>query len=473
MSKKVGNITQIIGPVVDVQFKDNLPNILDALTVEKDGDKIVLEVAQHLGENTVRSIAMSATDGLVRGQQVTDTAKPISVPVGPETLGRILNVVGEPVDERGPVKTKKSYPIHRPAPTFVEQATETEMLVTGIKVVDLLAPYVKGGKIGLFGGAGVGKTVIIMELINNVAKGHGGYSVFAGVGERTREGNDLYHEMIESGVIDLEGKNSKAALVYGQMNEPPGARARVGLSGLTLAEYFRDEEGQDVLFFVDNIFRFTQAGSEVSALLGRIPSAVGYQPTLATDMGTLQERITSTNKGSITSVQAIYVPADDLTDPAPATSFSHLDATTVLSRQIAELGIYPAVDPLDSTSRILDPRVIGDEHYEVAREVQRILQTYKSLQDIIAILGMDELSEEDKLTVSRARKIQRFLSQPFHVAEVFTGTSGKFVKLEDTIKGFKALCSGEYDDLPESAFYMVGTIEEAVEKAKNMAAEVA
>ena len=473
MSKKVGNITQIIGPVVDVQFKDNLPNILDALTVEKDGEKIVLEVAQHLGENTVRSIAMSATDGLVRGQQVTDTAKPISVPVGPETLGRILNVVGEPVDERGPVKTKKSYPIHRPAPTFVEQATETEILVTGIKVVDLLAPYVKGGKIGLFGGAGVGKTVIIMELINNVAKGHGGYSVFAGVGERTREGNDLYHEMIESGVIDLEGKNSKAALVYGQMNESPGARARVGLSGLTLAEYFRDEEGQDVLFFVDNIFRFTQAGSEVSALLGRIPSAVGYQPTLATDMGTLQERITSTNKGSITSVQAIYVPADDLTDPAPATSFSHLDATTVLSRQIAELGIYPAVDPLDSTSRILDPRVIGDEHYEVAREVQRILQTYKSLQDIIAILGMDELSEEDKLTVSRARKIQRFLSQPFHVAEVFTGTSGKFVKLEDTIKGFKALCSGEYDDLPESAFYMVGTIEEAVEKAKNMAAEVA
>ena len=473
MSKKVGNITQIIGPVVDVQFKDNLPNILDALTVEKDGEKIVLEVAQHLGENTVRSIAMSATDGLVRGQQVTDTAKPISVPVGPETLGRILNVVGEPVDERGPVKTKKSYPIHRPAPTFVEQATETEILVTGIKVVDLLAPYVKGGKIGLFGGAGVGKTVIIMELINNVAKGHGGYSVFAGVGERTREGNDLYHEMIESGVIDLEGKNSKAALVYGQMNEPPGARARVGLSGLTLAEYFRDEEGQDVLFFVDNIFRFTQAGSEVSALLGRIPSAVGYQPTLATDMGTLQERITSTNKGSITSVQAIYVPADDLTDPAPATSFSHLDATTVLSRQIAELGIYPAVDPLDSTSRILDPRVIGDEHYEVAREVQRILQTYKSLQDIIAILGMDELSEEDKLTVSRARKIQRFLSQPFHVAEVFTGTSGKFVKLEDTIKGFKALCSGEYDDLPESAFYMVGTIEEAVEKAKSMAAEVA
>ena len=388
-------------------------------------------------------------------------------------LGRIVNVVGEPVDERGPVNTKKTYPIHRPAPAYVDQASETEVLITGIKVVDLLAPYVKGGKIGLFGGAGVGKTVLIMELINNVAKGHGGYSVFAGVGERTREGNDLYHEMIESGVIDLEGDNSKAALVYGQMNEPPGARARVGLSGLTMAEYFRDEEGQDVLFFVDNIFRFTQAGSEVSALLGRIPSAVGYQPTLATDMGTLQERITSTKKGSITSVQAIYVPADDLTDPAPATSFSHLDATTVLSRQIAELGIYPAVDPLDSTSRILDARIIGEEHYEIARDVQRILQTYRSLQDIIAILGMDELSEEDKLVVSRARKIQRFLSQPFHVAEVFTGSPGKFVQLEDTIKGFKALCSGEYDDLPEAAFYMVGTIEEAVEKAKKMAAEVA
>ena len=388
-------------------------------------------------------------------------------------LGRIVNVVGEPVDERGPVNAKKTYPIHRPAPAYVDQASETEVLITGIKVVDLLAPYVKGGKIGLFGGAGVGKTVLIMELINNVAKGHGGYSVFAGVGERTREGNDLYHEMIESGVIDLEGDNSKAALVYGQMNEPPGARARVGLSGLTMAEYFRDEEGQDVLFFVDNIFRFTQAGSEVSALLGRIPSAVGYQPTLATDMGTLQERITSTKKGSITSVQAIYVPADDLTDPAPATSFSHLDATTVLSRQIAELGIYPAVDPLDSTSRILDARIIGEEHYEIARDVQRILQTYRSLQDIIAILGMDELSEEDKLVVSRARKIQRFLSQPFHVAEVFTGSPGKFVQLEDTIKGFKALCSGEYDDLPEAAFYMVGTIEEAVEKAKKMAAEVA
>ena len=473
MSKKTGNITQIIGPVVDVQFMDGLPNILDALTVEKDGEKIVLEVAQHLGENIVRSIAMSATDGLVRGQEVSDTSEPISVPVGPEMLGRIVNVVGEPVDERGPVNAKKTYPIHRPAPAYVDQASETEVLVTGIKVVDLLAPYVKGGKIGLFGGAGVGKTVLIMELINNVAKGHGGYSVFAGVGERTREGNDLYHEMIESGVIDLEGDNSKAALVYGQMNEPPGARARVGLSGLTMAEYFRDEEGQDVLFFVDNIFRFTQAGSEVSALLGRIPSAVGYQPTLATDMGTLQERITSTKKGSITSVQAIYVPADDLTDPAPATSFSHLDATTVLSRQIAELGIYPAVDPLDSTSRILDPRIIGEEHYEIARDVQRILQTYRSLQDIIAILGMDELSEEDKLVVSRARKIQRFLSQPFHVAEVFTGSPGKFVQLEDTIKGFKALCSGEYDDLPESAFYMVGTIEEAMEKAKNMAAEVA
>ena len=473
MSENKGSITLVIGPVVDVQFDGDLPNILDALVVEKKDEKIILEVAQHLGENTVRSIAMSATDGLVRGQKVVDTEEPISVPVGPEMLGRIVNVVGEPVDERGPVNTKKSYPIHRPAPAYVDQSSETEILVTGIKVVDLLAPYVKGGKIGLFGGAGVGKTVLIMELINNVAKGHGGYSVFAGVGERTREGNDLYHEMIESGVIDLKGKDSKAALVYGQMNEPPGARARVGLSGLTMAEYFRDEEGQDVLFFVDNIFRFTQAGSEVSALLGRIPSAVGYQPTLATDMGTLQERITSTKKGSITSVQAIYVPADDLTDPAPATSFSHLDATTVLSRQIAELGIYPAVDPLDSTSRILDPRVIGEEHYQVARDVQRILQTYRSLQDIIAILGMDELSEEDKLVVTRARKIQRFLSQPFHVAEVFTGTPGKFVQLEDTIKGFKALCSGEYDDLPESAFYMVGTIEEVLEKAKTMAAEVA
>ncbi len=409
----------------------------------------------------------------MRGHEVVDLGEPISVPVGPETLGRIMNVIGEPVDERGEVKTKSRAPIHAPAPEFVDQSTETEILVTGIKVVDLLAPYAKGGKIGLFGGAGVGKTVLIMELINNIAKGHGGYSVFAGVGERTREGNDLYHEMIESGVIDLEGDQSKVALIYGQMNEPPGARARVALSGLTVAEYFRDQEGQDVLFFIDNIFRFTQAGSEVSALLGRIPSAVGYQPTLATDMGTLQERITTTNKGSITSVQAIYVPADDLTDPAPATSFSHLDATTVLSRQIAELGIYPAVDPLDSTSRILDPRVVGEEHYEVAREVQETLQKYKSLQDIIAILGMDELSEDDKLTVARARKIQRFLSQPFHVAEVFTGFPGKFVALEDTIKSFKAICAGEYDHLPESAFYMVGTIEEAVEKAERMAAEAA
>jgi F-type H+-transporting ATPase subunit beta len=430
-------------------------------------------VAQHLGESTVRCIAMDTTEGLVRGQEVEDTGAPINVPVGPETLGRIINVIGDPVDERGPVETKQKFPIHREAPAFVNQSTESEILVTGIKVVDLLAPYAKGGKIGLFGGAGVGKTVIIMELINNIAKAHGGYSVFAGVGERTREGNDLYHEMIESGVIDLEGDGSKAALVYGQMNEPPGARSRVGLTGLTLAEYFRDEEGQDVLLFIDNIFRFTQAGSEVSALLGRIPSAVGYQPTLATDMGTLQERITSTDKGSITSVQAIYVPADDLTDPAPATSFAHLDATTVLSRQIAELGIYPAVDPLDSTSRMLDPRVIGDEHYAVARSVQEVLQTYKSLQDIIAILGMDELSEDDKLVVSRARKIQRFLSQPFFVAEVFTGSPGKLVSLEDTIKGFKAIVAGDYDDLPESAFYMVGAIEEAVEKAKRMAAEAA
>jgi F-type H+-transporting ATPase subunit beta len=433
----------------------------------------VLEVAQHLGESIVRTVAMDSTEGLVRGLEVADTGGPISVPVGPETLGRIINVIGDPVDERGPVETKQKFPIHRDAPAFVNQSTEAEILVTGIKVVDLLAPYAKGGKIGLFGGAGVGKTVIIMELINNIAKAHGGYSVFAGVGERTREGNDLYHEMIESGVIDLEGDGSKAALVYGQMNEPPGARSRVGLTGLTLAEYFRDEEGQDVLLFIDNIFRFTQAGSEVSALLGRIPSAVGYQPTLATDMGTLQERITSTDKGSITSVQAIYVPADDLTDPAPATSFAHLDATTVLSRQIAELGIYPAVDPLDSTSRMLDPRVIGDEHYDVARSVQEVLQTYKSLQDIIAILGMDELSEDDKLVVSRARKIQRFLSQPFFVAEVFTGSPGKLVSLEDTIKGFKAIVAGEYDDLPESAFYMVGAIEEAVEKAKRMAAEAA
>ena len=473
MSKNVGKIKQIIGPVVDVEFENELPPILNALHVKVDGNRVVLEVAQHLGENTLRSIAMSATEGLKRGEEVSDTGAPIQVPVGPETLGRITNVVGEPIDEIGEIKTKKTYPIHRQAPKYIEQSTNTEMLVTGIKVVDLLAPYSKGGKIGLFGGAGVGKTVLIMELINNVAKGHGGYSVFAGVGERTREGNDLYHEMIESGVIKPGSKDSKAALVYGQMNEPPGARSRVALSGLTMAEYFRDEEGQDVLFFVDNIFRFTQAGSEVSALLGRIPSAVGYQPTLATDMGALQERITSTNKGSITSVQAIYVPADDLTDPAPATSFSHLDATTVLSRQIAELGIYPAVDPLDSTSRILDPRILGEEHYNIAREVQKILQTYKSLQDIIAILGMDELSEEDKLIVARARKIQRFLSQPFHVAEVFTGFPGKFVEITDTIKGFKDLCSGKYDDIPETAFYMVGTIDEALEKAKKMAKETA
>ncbi len=470
---KAGKITQIMGAVVDVSFEDELPNILNALYVDNQGQRLVLEVAQHLGESTVRTVAMDTTDGLVRGQEVQDTGSPISVPVGPETLGRIINVVGDPVDERGELKTKEKLPIHRPAPELTDQSTETEILITGIKVVDLLEPYLKGGKIGLFGGAGVGKTVIIMELINNIAKGHGGFSVFAGVGERTREGNDLYHEMIESGVIDLKGKNSKAALVYGQMNEPPGARARVGLTGLTLAEYFRDQEGQDVLLFIDNIFRFTQAGSEVSALLGRIPSAVGYQPTLATDMGTLQERITSTKKGSITSVQAIYVPADDLTDPAPATSFAHLDATTVLSRQIAELGIYPAVDPLDSTSRALDPRIVGNEHYEIARRVQETLQAYKSLQDIIAILGMDELSEDDKLIVSRARKIQRFLSQPFHVAEVFTGTPGVFVELEDTIKGFKGLVDGKYDDLPEAAFYMVGKIEEAEEKAKKMATEAA
>ena len=469
----VGTITQVIGAVVDVKFDSDLPNILNALHLKTADRLLVLEVAQHLGENTVRTIAMDTTDGLVRGTEVIDTGAPISVPVGPETLGRILNVIGEPVDERGPVMTTKRSPIHRAAPEFVEQSTESEILVTGIKVVDLLAPYARGGKIGLFGGAGVGKTVIIMELINNIAKAHGGYSVFAGVGERTREGNDLYHEMIESKVIIPDGPGSKAALVYGQMNEPPGARARIGLTGLTLAEDFRDEEGQDVLFFVDNIFRFTQAGSEVSALLGRIPSAVGYQPTLATDMGALQERITTTKKGSITSVQAIYVPADDLTDPAPATSFAHLDATTVLSRQIAELGIYPAVDPLDSTSRMLDPRVVGDEHYKVARDVQRVLQSYKSLQDIIAILGMDELSEEDRLVVSRARKIQRFLSQPFHVAEIFTGTPGVLVKLEDTIKGFKGIVAGDYDDLPESAFYMVGTIEEAVEKAKKLAAQAA
>ena len=466
-----GRITQVMGAVVDVQFDNELPSILNALHTENGGKRLVLEVAQHLGENTVRAIAMDSTDGMVRGQKVSDTGAPITVPVGPETLGRIINVVGEPIDELGPVTTKKQFPIHRSAPEFTEQSTEQQVLVTGIKVVDLLAPYSRGGKIGLFGGAGVGKTVLIMELINNVAKGHGGYSVFAGVGERTREGNDLYHEMMESGIIKTDGPGSKVALVYGQMNEPPGARLRVALTGLTLAEYFRDEEGQDVLFFVDNIFRFTQAGSEVSALLGRIPSAVGYQPTLATDMGALQERITTTNKGSITSVQAIYVPADDLTDPAPATSFAHLDATTVLSRQIAELGIYPAVDPLDSTSRILDPRVVGQEHYDVARSVQKVLQTYKSLQDIIAILGMDELSEEDKLVVSRARKIQRFLSQPFHVAEVFTGSPGVFVKLEDTIRGFKGIVKGDYDHLPEAAFYMVGTIDEAIAKGQKLAAE--
>ncbi|MCC8429425.1 F0F1 ATP synthase subunit beta [Reyranella aquatilis] len=472
-TNNIGTITQITGAVVDVRFEGELPNILNALHVNADGRLIVLEVAQHLGESEVRTIAMDTTDGLVRGEKAVDTGAPIAMPVGPETLGRILNVIGEPVDERGPVGNKLTLPIHRSAPEFVEQSTEAQILVTGIKVIDLLAPYAKGGKIGLFGGAGVGKTVTIMELINNVAKAHGGVSVFAGVGERTREGNDLYHEMIEGGVIKLDGPGSKVALVYGQMNEPPGARARVALSGLTVAEYFRDAEGQDVLFFVDNIFRFTQAGSEVSALLGRIPSAVGYQPTLSTDMGALQERITSTKKGSITSVQAIYVPADDLTDPAPATSFAHLDATTVLSRSIAEQAIFPAVDPLDSTSRMLDPRVVGDEHYTVARSVQRVLQQYKSLQDIIAILGMDELSEEDKLVVSRARKIQRFLSQPFHVAEVFTGTPGVFVKLEDTIKAFKAIVAGEYDDLPEPAFYMVGTIEEAVAKAKKLAAEAA
>jgi F-type H+/Na+-transporting ATPase subunit beta len=468
MSKN-GKITQIIGAVVDVRFESDLPEIYTALEVSNQGNKLVLEVAQHLGEGGVRTIAMDSTEGLKRGDVVVNTGAPISVPVGPETLGRIINVIGEPIDDRGAVKTKEKWAIHRQAPKFTDQATETEMLVTGIKVIDLLAPYAKGGKVGLFGGAGVGKTVTIMELINNVAKAHGGFSVFAGVGERTREGNDLYHEMIESGVIKLDGPGSKAALVYGQMNEPPGARARVALTGLTVAEYFRDQEGQDVLLFIDNIFRFTQAGSEVSALLGRIPSAVGYQPTLATDMGNLQERITSTSKGSITSVQAIYVPADDLTDPAPATSFAHLDATTVLSRQIAELGIYPAVDPLDSTSRILDPRIVGEDHYRVAREVQKILQAYKSLQDIIAILGMDELSEEDKLTVARARKIMRFLSQPFFVAEVFTGSPGKLVDLESTIKGFDAICKGDYDHLPESAFYMVGPIEEAVAKAEKMA----
>src|SRR4051812_43858301 len=474
-----GRISQVIGAVVDVAFEGELPEILSALETENGGNRLVLEVAQHLGESTVRTIAMDSTDGLTRGQQVRDTGSQIRVPVGPKTLGRIMNVIGEPIDERGPIGADQSAPIHADAPLFVDQSTESSILVTGIKVIDLLAPYAKGGKIGLFGGAGVGKTVLIQELINNIAKGHGGTSVFAGVGERTREGNDLYHEFLDAGVIakDADGnatsEGSKVALVFGQMNEPPGARARVALSGLTIAEYFRDQEGQDVLFFVDNIFRFTQAGSEVSALLGRIPSAVGYQPTLSTDMGQLQERIPSTHKGSITSVQAIYVPADDLTDPAPATSFSHLDATTVLSRQIAELGIYPAVDPLDSTSRMLDPRVLGEEHYQVARDVQRVLQTYKSLQDIIAILGMDELSEEDRLTVARARKIQRFLSQPFFVAEVFTGTPGAFVSLEDTIKGFKGIVAGEYDEMPESAFYMVGTIDEAVDKARKMAAEAA
>jgi F-type H+-transporting ATPase subunit beta len=470
----VGRVTQVIGAVVDVAFDEgSLPLILNALETENLGNRLVLEVAQHLGENEVRTIAMDSTEGLVRGQKVTDTGAPITVPVGDETLGRIMNVIGEPVDEAGPLVTSGMRAIHQDAPAYVEQSTEAQILVTGIKVVDLLAPYAKGGKIGLFGGAGVGKTVLIMELINNVAKAHGGYSVFAGVGERTREGNDLYHEMIESGVNKHGGgEGSKAALVYGQMNEPPGARARVALTGLTIAEDFRDK-GQDVLFFVDNIFRFTQAGSEVSALLGRIPSAVGYQPTLATDMGQMQERITTTTKGSITSVQAIYVPADDLTDPAPATSFAHLDATTVLSRSIAEKGIYPAVDPLDSTSRMLDPMVVGEEHYEVARKVQTTLQRYKSLQDIIAILGMDELSEDDKLAVARARKIERFLSQPFFVAEVFTGSPGKLVALEDTIKGFKGLVNGEYDHLPEAAFYMVGSMEEAVEKAKRLAAEAA
>jgi F-type H+-transporting ATPase subunit beta len=478
MANPTGHITQVIGAVVDVQFEGHLPAILNALETENQGQRLVLEVAQHLGESTVRTVAMDTSEGLVRGQKVSDTGQPIAVPVGDGTLGRIMNVVGDPVDEAGPVPYQERRPIHQPAPPYTQQATESEILVTGIKVVDLLAPYAKGGKVGLFGGAGVGKTVIIQELINNIAKAHGGYSVFAGVGERTREGNDLYYEFIESGVNKDPRKNngsaagSKCALVYGQMNEPPGARARVGLSGLTVAEYFRDQ-GQDVLFFVDNIFRFTQAGSEVSALLGRIPSAVGYQPTLATEMGALQERITTTTKGSITSVQAIYVPADDLTDPAPATSFAHLDATTVLSRSIAEKGIYPAVDPLDSTSRMLSPMIVGEEHYAVARQVQQILQRYKALQDIIAILGMDELSEEDKLTVARARKIERFLSQPFHVAEVFTGTPGVFVDLADTIRGFKGLCEGKYDHLPEAAFYMVGTIEQAVEKGKKLAAEAA
>ena len=473
MANPTGHITQVIGAVVDVQFDGNLPEILNALETENQGERLVLEVAQQLGENTVRCIAMDTTEGLVRGQPVRDTGEPIKVPVGAGTLGRIMNVIGEPIDEAGDIEMEGLRAIHQEAPSYSEQSTEAQILVTGIKVVDLLAPYSKGGKVGLFGGAGVGKTVLIQELINNIAKAHGGYSVFAGVGERTREGNDLYHEFIDSGVNKKGGgEGSKCALVYGQMNEPPGARARVALSGLTIAEHFRDQ-GQDVLFFVDNIFRFTQAGSEVSALLGRIPSAVGYQPTLATDMGGLQERITTTTKGSITSVQAIYVPADDLTDPAPATSFAHLDATTVLNRSIAEKGIYPAVDPLDSTSRMLDPLIIGQEHYEVARAVQQTLQRYKALQDIIAILGLDELSEEDKLAVARARKIERFLSQPFFVAEVFTGAPGKLVSLEDTIKGFKGLVEGEYDHLPEAAFYMVGSIDEAVEKAQKLAAEAA
>ncbi|KRX78129.1 ATP synthase subunit beta, mitochondrial [Trichinella sp. T6] len=467
----VGKITAVIGAVVDVHFEEGLPPILNALEVQDHKPRLVLEVAQHLGENVVRTIAMDGTEGLVRGQEVVDSGSPIKIPVGPGTLGRIMNVIGEPIDERGPINTTRFASIHQDAPEFVEMSVAQEILTTGIKVVDLLAPYAKGGKIGLFGGAGVGKTVLIMELINNVAKAHGGYSVFAGVGERTREGNDLYNEMIETKVIDLKGDTSKVALVYGQMNEPPGARARVALTGLTVAEYFRDVEGQDVLLFIDNIFRFTQAGSEVSALLGRIPSAVGYQPTLATDMGSMQERITTTKKGSITSVQAIYVPADDLTDPAPATTFAHLDATTVLSRGIAELGIYPAVDPLDSTSRIMDPNIVGERHYNVARGVQKILQNYKSLQDIIAILGMDELSEDDKLTVSRARKIERFLSQPFQVAEVFTGTPGKFVSLEETIHGFELILKGEMDQYPEIAFYMVGNIEEVVEKAARLAEE--
>ncbi len=469
MAENIGKISSVIGAIVDVYFPNKIPPVFNALELENGGEKLILEVAQHIGDGQVRSIAMGSTDGLVRGQEVLDTGRQIEVPVGEGTLGRIMNVVGEPIDNLGPIEHKKKLPIHRETPSFTDQSTESEILETGIKVVDLLCPYVRGGKIGLFGGAGVGKTVLIMELINNIAKAHGGYSVFAGVGERTREGNDLYHEMIDSGVNTLDGKGSKASLIYGQMNESPGARARVALTGLTVAEYFRDYENQDVLLFIDNIFRFTQAGSEVSALLGRIPSAVGYQPTLATEMGELQERITSTDKGSITSVQAVYVPADDLTDPAPATSFSHLDAMTVLSRKISELAIFPAVDPLDSTSRILDPRILGQEHYDVAREVQRILQTYKSLQDIIAILGMDELSEEDKLTVARARKIQRFLSQPFHAAEPFTGMKGVYVNLADTVRSFKAIIDGQSDHLPESAFYMVGTIEDVYTKATDLA----